>query len=112
MSTENDPTSTTQDDPSPTEGSSVPQLVIVPRGIRVVRLRLKGVDRDYEVDFRDVEADLRSLSVIAGVFSTGKSSVLEFVAHCLGGKDHPQHPEILRKVRRRCWRCSSTDSPT
>lgn len=69
------------------------------RGIRVARLRLKGVDRDYEVDFRNTDANLRSLSVIAGAFSTGKSSVLEFVAYCLGGKNHPQHPEVLRKVR-------------
>ncbi|MGB3439810.1 MAG: hypothetical protein WBA97_13760 [Actinophytocola sp.] len=99
MSTENDPANTTQDTPPPAEGSSATQPAIVPRGIRVVRLRLKGVDRDYEVDLRDADANLRSLSVIAGAFSTGKSSVLEFVAYCLGGKDHPQHPEILRKVR-------------
>jgi hypothetical protein len=70
------------------------------QGIRVLRLRLKGIDRDYEVDFRDSEdGDLRSLSVIAGAFSTGKSSVLEFVVYCLGARNHPQHPEILRKVR-------------
>jgi DNA repair exonuclease SbcCD ATPase subunit len=69
-------------------------------GIRVLRLRLKGVDRDYEVDFRDSEDEgPRSLSVVAGAFSTGKSSVLEFIAYCLGAASHPQHPEILRKVR-------------
>ena len=70
-------------------------------GIRVVRFRLRGVDRDYEVDFRDggPEGWPRSLSVIAGAFSTGKSSVLEFIAYCLGGRNHPQHPEILRRVR-------------
>lgn len=71
------------------------------QGIRVVRLRLTGVDRDYEVDFRDggPEGSPRSLSVIAGAFSTGKSSILEFIAYCLGGRSHPQHPEILRRVR-------------
>ena len=71
------------------------------QGIRVVRLRLRGVDRDYEVDFRDGEQEgwPRSLSVIAGAFSTGKSAILEFIAYCLGGRTHPQHPEILRRVR-------------
>ena len=71
------------------------------QGIRVVRLRLSGVDRDYEVDFRDdrPEGQPRSLSVIAGAFSTGKSSILEFIAYCLGARSHPQHPEILRRVR-------------
>lgn len=70
------------------------------QGIRVLRLRLKGVDRDYEVDFRDSgDGGPRSLSVVAGAFSTGKSSVLEFIAYCLGAGSHPQHPEILRKVR-------------
>jgi hypothetical protein len=71
------------------------------RGIRVLRLRLKGTDRDYDVDFRAPapRSGPRALSVIAGAFSTGKSSVLEFVAYCLGGAQHPQHPEILRRVR-------------
>jgi hypothetical protein len=71
------------------------------RGIRVTRLRLKGVDSDYDVDFRNggEEGRPRSLSVIAGAFSTGKSSVLEFIAYCLGARSHPQHPEILRRVR-------------
>jgi hypothetical protein len=71
------------------------------QGIRVIRLRLKGVDRDYEVDFRDSESEgrPRPLSVIAGAFSTGKTSVLEFIAYCLGAQSHPQHPEILRRVR-------------
>jgi hypothetical protein len=69
-------------------------------GIRVLRLRLKGVDRDYEVAFQDSEQEgPRSLSVVAGAFSTGKSAVLEFIAYCLGGVNHPQHPEVLRRVR-------------
>lgn len=70
------------------------------QGIRILRLRLRGVSRDYEVDFRDDEdGSPRSLSVVAGAFSTGKSSVLEFIAYCLGGNSHPQHPEIMRQVR-------------
>lgn len=79
---------------------STRQTEVQRQGIRVLRLRLKGIDRDYEIDFRDSEGEAaRSLSVIAGAFSTGKSSVLEFIAYCLGAKNHPQHPEILRKVR-------------
>ena len=67
------------------------------RGIRILRLRLKGINRDYEVDFRTREGgDPRPLSLIAGAFSTGKTSVLEFIAYCLGARNHPQHPEILR----------------
>ncbi|MGC7102795.1 hypothetical protein ACPZ19_49705 [Amycolatopsis lurida] len=99
MSTKNDAAGTAQGSPFPEDSSTGTQPVIVPRGIRVVRLRLKGLDRDYEVDFREADANLRSLSVIAGAFSTGKSSVLEFVSYCLGAKEHPQHPEILRNVR-------------
>ncbi len=70
------------------------------QGIRILRLRLQGVDRLYEVDFRNSQdGQSRSLSVIAGAFSTGKSSVLEFIAYCLGAAKHPRHPEILHKVR-------------
>lgn len=70
------------------------------QGIRILRLRLKGVDRNYQVDLRTPGQETgRALSVIAGAFSTGKSSVLEFTAYCLGGSNHPQHPEVLRKVR-------------
>lgn len=80
--------------------SDIKQAASLRQGIRVLRLRLKGVDRDYEVDFRISKSDVaRSVSVIAGAFSTGKSSVLEFIAYCLGASNHPQHPEILRKVR-------------
>jgi hypothetical protein len=100
MSTRNDSSSTAPDDSAPSPGSdAAAQPAWSPRGIRVLRLRLKGIDRDYEVDFRDAKATFRSLSVIAGAFSTGKSSILEFITYCLGGKSHPQHPEILRKVR-------------
>ncbi|WP_219823314.1 hypothetical protein [Nocardia nova] len=85
-------------DAEPTSGTRLGQGQR--QGIRVLRLRLKGIDRDYEVDFQDKEVGgPKSLSVIAGAFSTGKSSVLEFIAYCLGAGSHPQHPEILRKVR-------------
>ncbi|WP_431969599.1 hypothetical protein [Nocardia sp. bgisy134] len=93
----------TTDEPAETEAEPAPSTQQEPgqkRGIRVLRLRLKGIDRDYEVDFQDKEVGgPKALSVIAGAFSTGKSSVLEFIAYCLGTGSHPQHPEILRKVR-------------
>lgn len=70
------------------------------RGVRPLLLRLRGTDINYEVDFRENNGTAaRPLSIIAGAFSTGKSSVLEFISYCLGSRDHPRHPEILRKVR-------------
>lgn len=69
------------------------------RGIRIRKLRLKGVDRLYEIDFTDSNDYTRALSVVAGAFSTGKTSVLEFIDYCLGAKNHPPHPEVRRKVR-------------
>ncbi|MEW2417883.1 DNA recombination protein RecN [Streptomyces sp. NPDC046866] len=67
-------------------------------GIRVRRLRLVGIARNYDIDFT-TEGRVRDLSVISGAFSSGKTAVLEFVAYCLGAKNHPRHPEVLRKVR-------------
>ncbi|MFD9285959.1 DNA recombination protein RecN [Streptomyces mirabilis] len=67
-------------------------------GIRIRRLRLAGVSRNYEVDFTQ-DQRVRDLSVVAGAFSSGKTAVLEFIAYGLGGKRHPRHPEVLRKVR-------------
>ncbi|MEM6109824.1 hypothetical protein AAHS21_26875 [Mycobacterium sp. 050272] len=69
------------------------------RGIRILRLRLKGIETDYEIDFRASGTQPRGLSIIAGAFSTGKSSILEFIDYCLGAREHPRHPEVLRKVR-------------
>ena len=66
--------------------------------IRVARLRLRGVTRDYEVSFLD-EGALRPLSVIAGQINTGKTSVLEFIDYCLGAAQHPRHQEVLAQVR-------------
>jgi hypothetical protein len=70
-----------------------------PHGIRLLRLRLHGADRTYDVDFRTAAGTPRPLSVIAGAFSTGKTTVLEFIDYCLGASDHPRHPEIMPKVR-------------
>jgi hypothetical protein len=68
-------------------------------GIRMRRLRLHGADRTYDVDFRTAEGAPRPLSIIAGAFSTGKTTILEFIDYCLGASDHPRHPEIMPKVR-------------
>ncbi|MFG1625460.1 hypothetical protein [Kribbella sp. NPDC049227] len=39
------------------------------------------------------------MSIIAGLSQTGKTSVIDFISYCLGGKQHPQHPEIVEAVR-------------
>ncbi|RGD56410.1 DNA recombination protein RecN [Kitasatospora xanthocidica] len=69
-----------------------------PQGIRIRRLRLAGIDRNYDVDFT-TDGRVRNLSVVAGAFSSGKTAVLEFIAYGLGAKRHPRHQEVLRKVR-------------
>jgi hypothetical protein len=69
------------------------------RGIRLLRLRLSGVTRPYEVDFRGDHGAARPLSVIAGPTNTGKTSVLRLVAYALGASDYPDHEEIVRQVR-------------
>ncbi|MFF1783391.1 DNA recombination protein RecN [Streptomyces virginiae] len=56
------------------------------------------MERAYEVDFTS-DHQVRSLSVIAGAFSSGKTAVLEFIAYGLGAKRHPRHQEVMRKVR-------------
>ncbi|WP_436522060.1 DNA recombination protein RecN [Actinoplanes sp. HUAS TT8] len=68
-------------------------------GIRIRRLRLHADGRTYDVDFRDGSDLTRPLSIIAGAFGTGKTTILEFVDYCLGASDHPRHPEITPKVR-------------
>jgi hypothetical protein len=80
-------------------------------GIRLRRLRLHGGDRTYEVDFRGPDDAPRSLSVIAGAFSTGKTTILEFVDYCLGASDHPRHPEIMPKVRAATLEVELSGSP-
>ncbi|KXK62658.1 hypothetical protein AWW66_06950 [Micromonospora rosaria] len=69
------------------------------RGIRLQRLRLAGVTRPYDVDFRFPDGSFRPLSVIAGRTNTGKTSVLQFIAYALGGSYYPDHEEIVRQVR-------------
>ena len=74
--------------------------------IRVRKLRLQGIARPYEVTFTDEESGSpRALAVIAGQISTGKTSVLEFIRYCLGGKDFPHHPEVRSKVRSALLEC-------
>ncbi len=48
-------------------------------GIRIRRLRLAGVSRNFDVDFTQ-DQRVRDLSVVAGAFSSGKTAVLEFIA--------------------------------
>jgi hypothetical protein len=66
-------------------------------GIRILRLRLRGVQKSYDVDFRSGDG-ARPLSLIAGPVSTGKTTVLEFIAYLLGGNEHPEHQEVLAQV--------------
>lgn len=66
--------------------------------LRIRELRLLGLSRSYGIDFTR-QGKPRSLSVIAGEISTGKTTVLEFIDYCLGSSRHPRHLEIERHVR-------------
>lgn len=66
--------------------------------IRIRSLRLVGAEKNYDASFLD-DGTVRPLSVVAGEVSTGKTSILEFIAYGLGASDHPQHHEIQRRVR-------------
>ncbi len=66
--------------------------------IQIRRLRLRGITKNYDVSFCSGEG-IRSLSIIAGEISTGKTSVLEMIDYCLGASQHPTHREIQRKVQ-------------
>ncbi|WP_433219253.1 DNA recombination protein RecN [Dactylosporangium sp. CS-047395] len=81
------------------------------QGIRIRRLRLHGDDRNYDVDFRAPDDTPRRLSVLAGAFSTGKTTILEFVDYCLGANDHPRHPEITPKVKSATLEVELSGSP-
>ncbi|XHH09015.1 MAG: hypothetical protein ACFCUE_15845 [Candidatus Bathyarchaeia archaeon] len=59
--------------------------------LRINKLVVKGVKKDYEVTFKD------NLNIIAGEISTGKTSILELIDYCFGKKDSPQYPELLKK---------------
>ncbi|GAA2383023.1 DNA recombination protein RecN [Dactylosporangium salmoneum] len=80
-------------------------------GIRIRRLRLHGDDRGYDVDFRAPDDAPRPLSILAGAFSTGKTTILEFVDYCLGAGDHPRHPEITPKVKSATLEVELSGSP-
>jgi len=67
--------------------------------ITLRRLRLIGISENYEVSFCDAEGEPRSLAIIAGEITTGKTAVLEFVDFCLGKDRHPSYVEIRRQAR-------------
>lgn len=76
--------------------------VVVPlpeRGIRILRLRLIGVVKNYEVDFTSDQGTHRDLSIIAGRLATGKTTVLRFINYVFGGSSFPSPPEVIRQVR-------------
>jgi hypothetical protein len=79
--------------------AALPTTTPPPRGIRIQRLRLAGVTRPYEVDFRADDGAVQPLSVIAGSMNTGKTSILQLIAYALGGSSYPDHEEIVRQVR-------------
>jgi hypothetical protein len=93
------------------DGGRMPPATARSHGIRVRRLRLHGVDRGYDVDLRASDGSPRSLSVIAGAFSTGKTTILEFIDYCLGASDHPRHPEIMPKIRAATLEVDLSGSP-
>lgn len=66
--------------------------------LRVRKLRLDGLNRSYGVSFLDDSGSIRPVSIISGEILTGKTSVLEFIGYCLGGKQFPQHLEIAQNV--------------
>jgi hypothetical protein len=66
--------------------------------IRVRQLRVASGTKHYDVSFTSNGAR-PPIAVIAGEIMTGKTSILELIAYCLGGKEHPHHPEIERQVR-------------
>jgi DNA repair exonuclease SbcCD ATPase subunit len=58
--------------------------------IKINELRVKGVRKDYFVNFES------GLNIISGEISTGKTSILELIDYCLGHSNHPRYPEIAR----------------
>ena len=87
-------------DPPPTQPMIIP--VEDPDSyppVRLLGLTLRGVRRNYVVDFTDDNGQGIPLSVIAGEISTGKTTVLEFIDYCLGASSHPSHPEVIDNVR-------------
>lgn len=72
-------------------------------GIRINELRLAGAvgsGAAYGASLRATAGgSFKPLSIIAGPSQTGKTSIVDFIQYCLGGRDHPQHPEVLAAVR-------------
>jgi septal ring factor EnvC (AmiA/AmiB activator) len=67
--------------------------------IALRRLRLIGISENYDVNFCDAAGRPRSLAIVAGEITTGKTAVLEFVDFCLGKDRHPEYVEIHRQAR-------------
>jgi hypothetical protein len=84
---------------SSSEQAPAPPAWPVQRGIRLLRLRLTGVTKPYEVDFRGPDGTPQPLSVISGPTNTGKTSIFQLAAYALGGSHYPDHEEIIRQVR-------------
>lgn len=100
-------TSNTDDQPSRSgqfqiEHSEVPAAgsPSLGRGIRVRRVRLLGVTKNYEVDFRErSHGRHRPIGIIAGRTNTGKTSIFKFIDYALGAKTFPRNKEVQRQVR-------------
>lgn len=60
--------------------------------MKINELRAKGTKKDYVVTFQS------GLNIVAGEMSTGKTTILELIDFCLGAKDYPKYPEIVRNV--------------
>lgn len=50
--------------------------------------------------------------MIAGPSQTGKTSIIDFIKYCLGDDEHPQHAEVLAKVREATLRAELAGVPT
>jgi len=59
--------------------------------IYINKLVLKGISKDYKVEFK------KSLNIIAGPITTGKSTIFHIIDYCFGKHTHPKYIEI-RKV--------------
>jgi DNA repair exonuclease SbcCD ATPase subunit len=85
-------------------------------GIRINELRLAGLpgsDKTYGASFRTKDGGgFRPLSVIAGPSLTGKTTIIDFIAYCLGGSTHPQKDEIRDAVRSALLEAELDGSPT
>lgn len=77
-------------------------------GIRINQLLLSGAtgsEKTYGASFLTENGLRRPLAVIGGGTQTGKTSIADFIRYCLGGSEHPQHPEVLAAVRAAIVEC-------